>query len=230
MAKDSFTFKQFEVRQDRCGMKVGTDGVLLGAWAIGGCRILDIGTGTGLIAMMMAQRFPEAKIDAIDIDHDACIQARENIAEAGFGDRVEVVETPLQQHSGEYDAIVSNPPFFENSLKALEGKRSLARHTDSLPVSELLRSISSLLSPQGAFSVVIPMDMLPRYEEEAVFSRLYIAKVCKIKTVERKPAKRCMVMIQKQRPEAIIVEEQVLQTANCERSAWYQQLTSDFYL
>lgn len=230
MAKDSFTFKQFEVRQDRCGMKVGTDGVLLGAWAVGGCRILDIGTGTGLIAMMMAQRFPEAKIDAIDIDHDACFQARENIAEAGFGDRVEVVETPLQQHSGEYDAIVSNPPFFENSLKAPEGKRSLARHTDSLPVSELLRCVSSLLSPQGVFSVVIPMDMLQRYEEEAVFSRLYIAKVCKIKTVERKPAKRCMVMIQKQRPEAIIVEEQVLQTANSERSEWYQQLTKDFYL
>lgn len=230
MAKGSFTFKQFEVRQDKCGMKVGTDGVVLGAWAAGGSNILDIGTGTGLIAMMMAQRFPEAKIDAIDIDHDACIQAKENISDAGFSDRVEVVETPLQQHVGEYDAIVSNPPFFENSLKAPEGKRSLARHTDSLPVSELLHSVATLLSPQGVFSVVIPMDMLSRYEEEAVFSRLYIAKVCKIKTVERKPAKRCMVVMQKQRPDAMVVEEQVLQIATGERSEWYQQLTSDFYL
>ena len=110
MAKDSFTFKQFEVRQDICGMKVGTDGVLLGAWAVGGCRILDIGTGTGLIAMMMAQRFPEAKIDAIDIDHDACIQARENIAEAGFGDRVEVVETPTTAQTATASILTGTSP------------------------------------------------------------------------------------------------------------------------
>lgn len=113
-----FRFKKFEILQDRCAMKVGTDGVLLGAWASGGTRILDIGCGTGLIALMMAQRFPAAQVVGIDIDEEACGQARENVAASSFSDRIDVAHCRLQDYSGEeFDAIVSNPPFFLNSLK-----------------------------------------------------------------------------------------------------------------
>lgn len=230
MGKECFRFKRFEVVQDRCAMKVGTDGVLLGAWAQGGKRILDIGTGTGLIAMMMAQRYPEATIDAVDIDHEACCQAMENVANAGLRDRIRVVEKPLQHHHGLYDSVVSNPPFFENSMKAPDGKRAMARHADTLPVAELMRSVADVLLPNGCFSAVIPTDMLRRYEEEAVYTKMYITRVCRIKTVERKPAKRCLIAIQKHREAPFCQEEHVLQAADGSRSEWYRQLTKDFYL
>lgn len=108
-----FAFKKFVIHQDHCAMKVGTDGVLLGSWANGGKRILDIGTGTGLIALMMAQRYTDAIIDAVEIDHDAALQAYENVSNTEFANRINIVETAIQHHSTQdkYNAIVSNPPF-----------------------------------------------------------------------------------------------------------------------
>ena len=112
-----FTFKRFTVSHAKCAMKVGTDGVLLGAWACGGRRILDVGTGSGLVALMMAQRFVDAQVTAIDIEPGACLQARENVAASPFADRVSVVEASLQAfRGGEYDAIVCNPPFYAGTL------------------------------------------------------------------------------------------------------------------
>ncbi len=136
---NSFQFKKFAVSQDHCAMKVGTDGVLLGAWARGGNRILDIGTGTGVIALMMAQRFPQAMIDAIEIDHGAAAQAAENAARSPFADRIHITETALQNFNPDihYNIIVTNPPFFAHSLSAPETSRSLARQTDSLPFSAI---------------------------------------------------------------------------------------------
>ena len=113
-----FKFKHFLVRQDLCAMKVGTDGVLLGAWANGGDSILDVGTGTGLIALMMAQRYPDAQITAIDIDEGATRQALQNVENAGCQHRIKVLQEKVQAHEGLYDAIVSNPPFFIDSLGA----------------------------------------------------------------------------------------------------------------
>ena len=161
-----FTFKSFTIHQDRCAMKVGTDGVLLGAWAQGGSRILDIGTGTGIIAMMMAQRFPDADITAIDIDAEACKQAAENVRESVFKGRIIVKEEALQSYCRNhleqqhplYDSIVSNPPFFVNSLRNPDARRTTARHTDSLSFAELFRSVSRLLSDDGMFSAIIPTD------------------------------------------------------------------------
>ena len=126
--------------QDKCGMKVGTDGVLLGAWALGGSRVLDIGTGTGLVALMMAQRFPQSVVDAIDIDEEACRQAAENVAASPFAGSVHVGHCPLQDFlsSQPYDAIVSNPPFFVDSLNNPDVRRPLPRHTDTLPFAALL--------------------------------------------------------------------------------------------
>ena len=143
-----FKFKHFEIHQDRCAMKVGTDGVLLGAWALGGKRILDIGSGTGLISLMMAQRYPEAQVVGIDLDAEACAEARENVAASPFADRVNIVDCRLQDYESleKFDAIVSNPPFFLNSLKNPDSKRSMARHADSLPFRELFRGVKLLLS------------------------------------------------------------------------------------
>ena len=135
-------------------MKVGTDGVLIGAWANGGKRILDIGTGTGLIALMMAQRFDDAEIKAVDLDRDACCQARENVANSRFAGRVEVFETAIQQFhdAAGFDSIVSNPPFFQNSLKNPDTRRAAARHSDSLPFSVLFEKVAALLTSDGVFS------------------------------------------------------------------------------
>ena len=153
-----FTFKQFHVEQDRTAMKVGTDGVLLGAWAEGGCTILDIGTGTGLVALMMAQRFEDAQVVGIDIDPDASEQARENVAASPFASRISILHTSLQAFSTErkFDAIVSNPPYFEHSLKNPDAARAAARHADSLPFADLfsgVRAFSRLSFPWIVWNV-----------------------------------------------------------------------------
>ena len=133
-----FAFKKFVIHQDHCAMKVGTDGVLLGSWANGGKRILDIGTGTGLIALMMAQRYTDATIDAVEIDHDAALQAYENVSNTEFANRIKIVETAIQHHSAQdkYNAIVSNPPFFIDSLLNPNAQRSTARHACALKYCE----------------------------------------------------------------------------------------------
>ena len=177
-----FQFQRFTIHQDQCAMKVGTDGVLLGAWAQGGERVLDIGTGTGVIALMMAQRYAEAHVVAVDIDEAAVRQARQNADASPFGDRVEVVLSSIQDYAtscslsfgegrGEvpahFDSIVCNPPFFVDSLKAPDQQRSLARHADTLPFAELMRAAYRLLSDDGDLSVVIPFDCRRRLDDEA---------------------------------------------------------------
>lgn len=163
MANPYFQFKKFTVWHDKCAMKVGTDGVLLGVWAnTEKCqRILDIGTGTGLVALMLAQR-GTAMLDAIDIDSDACLQARENIAKSPFANRIQVYQTPLSEYIPEehikYDLIVSNPPYFVDSLKCPDTKRSLARHTDTLSLPDLLRDSRKLLAPEGNIALVLPFE------------------------------------------------------------------------
>ena len=146
MPNSSFEFKQFTIKQDKCAMKVGTDAVLLGSWATanGSHLILDVGTGTGIIAMMLAQK-TIAHIDAIDIDELACIQAAQNVSESKFFGRVEVMHTSLQQYvknaQKKYDLIITNPPYFEQSLKSSDEQRSCARHADVLPFDELIDGV-----------------------------------------------------------------------------------------
>lgn len=163
MANPYFQFKKFTVWHDRCAMKVGTDGVLLGAWAdpSGAARILDVGTGTGLIALMLAQR-SEAWIDAIDIDRTACGQAEENIRNSPFAGRIGVTSLSLEAYRqtlpAPYNLIVSNPPYFTDSLKCPDTKRTLARHTDTLPLPDLLRDSRALLTPQGRLALILPYN------------------------------------------------------------------------
>lgn len=244
-----FTFKQFEIQQDRCAMKVGTDGVLLGAWAEGGQRILDIGSGTGLISLMMAQRFPEAQVWGIDIDPDACMQARENVAASPFADRVGIACCALQNLSEEhlvrgseelmemkegegnlFDAIVSNPPFFVNGLKNPDSKRAMARHSDSLPFSVLMRGVKRWLSDEGVFSAIVPADVLESFVSEAYCSGLLLVRQCGVKTVERKQPKRYLVAFSKRRTGMMDKCTEIMMDSDGNRSEWYAKITEGFYL
>ena len=218
-----FQFKQFTICQDLCAMKVGTDGVLLGAWANGGKRILDAGTGTGIIALMMAQRYPNAVVTAIDIDEGAVKQAQQNVAQSPFAQQITVLHNTLQEHQGEYDAIISNPPFFIDSLAAPDEQRNVARHTQTLTYTELMQAAWRLLSDEGELSVVVPFDYRKRMEDEAIFVGFFPSKVCAVKTTERKPAKRYLLSFKKHPCRC----EQEQLTIGSER---YQELTKEFYL
>lgn len=229
-------------------MKVGTDGVLLGAWAQGGCRILDIGSGTGLISLMMAQRFPEAEVVGIDMDADACGQARENVMASPFRYRVEIECCRLQdfggtsetaeasetaeglQAAGVFDAIVSNPPFFVDSLKNPDSKRAVARHTDSLPFRDLFAGVKRLLSDEGVFSAIVPAEVVEQFVAESCMLGFYLIRKCGVKTVERKQPKRFMLSFAKHR---ILPYEECVKTmmdSQGNRSEWYRKITEEFYL
>lgn len=228
----SFRFKQFEIFQDRCAMKVGTDGVLVGAWATGGSRILDVGSGTGLISLMMAQRYPCAHVVGIDMDEEACRQAGENVASSPFADRVEIVHSSLQNFlpDGKFDAIVSNPPFFVNSLKNPDNKRSMARHADTLPFRDLWQGVKRLLSDDGVFSVVLPTDVEEQFIAECCISGFYLTCRCAVKTVERKSPKRVLLSFERHRVEEMQNVVETMMDADGNRSEWYVNLTDKFYL
>lgn len=227
-----FKFKHFEIHQDRCAMKVGTDGVLLGAWALGGKRILDIGSGTGLISLMMAQRYPEAQVVGIDLDAEACAEARENVAASPFADRVNIVDCRLQDYESveKFDAIVSNPPFFLNSLKNPDSKRSMARHADSLPFRELFRGVKLLLSDDGVFSAIVPVEVLEAFASEGYMHGFYLLRQCGIKTVERKLPKRYLLTFAKHRSMEMDDMVETMMDSEGNRSEWYAKITEEFYV
>ena len=229
MANDYFNFRQFTVRQERCAMKVGTDGTLLGAWAHGGSSILDIGVGTGLIARMMAQRFPESHIVGIDIDHEAVEQALENVKASPFRN-IDVVEADAKSYGGSsFDAIVCNPPYFADSLQSPDMQRTIARHTVSLSFRDLLAAVSRLLAEDGEFSVVIPFDCKARLESEAALAGLFKVRECAVKTTPRKQPRRYLIAFRRH-PSDLEQTEGVIEIKPSVRSEWYQELTKDFYL
>ncbi len=162
MANPYFRFKQFEIRQDACAMKVGTLACILGAWAGTNepVRILDIGTGTGLLALMLAQRFESSYIDAVEIDWEAADQARENVGRSLWKNRITVhcedIRTYRLKRGSKYDMIVSNPPFYENQTPAPDEKENLARHGLALSLDQLADKVAALLAPSGAFYVLLP--------------------------------------------------------------------------
>lgn len=234
--KDTFTFRQFTIHQDRCAMKVGTDGVLLGAWSKGGKEILDIGTGTGLVALMMAQRCTGAKVTAIDIDDSAVKQAAENVQSSIFACRITLENISLQDYcanialSRKFDCIVSNPPFFEDSLKCPDDQRTMARHTDSLPLSELFYCASQLLSEDGIMSIILPTHLLPKTERLAKDCGLHVNRLTHIRTASSKPPKRTLIELSKRPCDGSFSEDtQTLMEGTC-RSTWFHELTKDFYL
>jgi tRNA1Val (adenine37-N6)-methyltransferase len=153
--KNAFKFKKFEVDQTGCAMRINTDGVLLGAIATknNALSILDIGTGTGVIALMMAQRFPEAMVDAVEIDESAALAAGKNAGCSSFSERVKVMHTAIEEYTSDkrYDLVVSNPPYFVNDLKNPEYRKGVARHAEAVFFEDMLRSVNQLLSKDGRF-------------------------------------------------------------------------------
>lgn len=224
-----FKFKQFTIEQDLCGMKVGTDGVLLGAWAQGGERLLDVGTGTGVIALMMAQRFPNSSVIALDIDEGAVTQAGENVSRSPFAERVKVMNRKVQElgriedMQGAFDAVVSNPPFFIDALNAPDVQRNMARHADTLTYAELMEAAWHLLSPEGELSVVVPFNYKQRMEDEATFRGFFPSRICAVRTVDGKPARRYLLSFRKRPCERIFTTMTIGDEA-------YKELTRDFYL
>ena len=237
MSNGYFLFKRFMVRQERCAMKVGTDGTLLGAWARGGQRILDIGTGTGLIALMMVQRCPEARVTAVDIDEDAVLQARENVAASSFADRISVLHADIRTANltgglspcEAFDAIVVNPPYFNDSLTCPDDQRTTARHTSTLSYRELMEATVRLLADDGELSVVIPFDCKARLESEAALAGLSKCRECSIRTTPRKAPRRYLLAFRKHSAE-LEMTDGVLEIMPGERSPWYHELTKEFYL
>jgi tRNA1Val (adenine37-N6)-methyltransferase len=233
MSNTSFQFKQFSIKHDKCAMKVGTDGVLLGAWtnAADASSILDVGCGTGLIAIMLAQK-SEAKIEAIEIDESACLQAIENIAQSPWKSKIRLHHLSFQdfayQSNSRYDLIVSNPPFFQEDLKSPEMKRSQARHAVSLTWLELLDGANKLLSETGRLSVVLPFDSWQEFSADALLKKLYPSKITVVKTKPGKPSKR--IMAEFTRIFAPSVDSEIcLRDENGNFSEEYVQLTKDYY-
>ena len=235
MSNDYFQFRQFIVHQQRCAMKVGTDGTLLGAWALapsGRCRILDIGTGTGLIALMMAQRFPESSVLGIDIDPEAVAQATENVRLSPFSERIKILQEDVMKFddTDDFDAIVSNPPYFVDSLECPDDQRTMARHTVSLTYEGLIRQAFRLLKDEGCLSLVIPSESRSLIESAACLEGFFLSRVCLIKTTPRKQPKRQLIEFRKHTVKELIIEEGVIEDSSNLRSSWYQQLTKEFYI
>ncbi len=236
MPNTSFAFKQFIVKQDKCAMKVGTDAVLLGAWVLpnGSKHILDIGAGTGVIALMLAQK-TAAHIDAIDIDEEAVLQAKQNVLDSKFASQITVTQTSLQHYSKEstqkYNLIVTNPPYFEQSLKSSDEQRSHARHADVLPFEELLDGVLKLLDEKGKFCLILPTLEAIKFRALAEKRGLHLSKLLRVKSrIDKDTDKRHLMQFEVKPTEfsektiAIELEERHQYTDD------YKDLTKDYYI
>lgn len=234
MSNTYFQFKQFTVWHDKCAMKVGTDGVLLGAWASvrNAHKILDVGTGTGLVALMLAQRsLPDADIVALEIDKAAAGQAGENVARSPWKERIEVVQADFRnyQSSDKFDVIVSNPPYFVDSLECPDQQRNAARHNDSLTYEELLEGVAGLLAEDGAFTIVIPTDVADRVKMIATAKNLYTVRQLNVITKPGGIPKRTLITFTFSNQECV-VEELLTELARHQYSEEYIALTREYYL
>lgn len=242
-----FHFKQFNIQQDQCAMKISTDAVLLGAWTP--CfpptlRILDIGTGSGCIALMLAQRTADTTlIDAIEIDPAAARQAQQNAEQSPWASRINISNQALQTYKPLnpdklYDLIVCNPPYFENSLKSTRQRRNCARHTnDSLSFADLTHYAAALLHPQGLFCVILPTQSYPSFIYQAQKNKLYIQFKTIVYTRPDKPPKRVLIALSKDPTYQCPLPAAVAPTMSIHPplphdgyTDEYRRLTTDFYL
>lgn len=208
-------------------MKVGTDGVLLGAWAPSGSRILDVGTGSGLIARMLMQRCSEAEVEGIDIDEAAVAQAKENGVRA-FQARLQDWKSDIGNC---YDLIVSNPPYFQNSLKNPDRGRELARHTDSLGYEELIAHSARLLKEEGQLALILPAEAEEEIRNLAARYSLFPTHITRVYSKETKPARRVILAFSRKNSIVGLIEDSlVLEDEKGGRSAAYSKLCEEFYL
>lgn len=237
MSTPNFRFRQFTIWHDRCAMKVGTDGVLLGAWAPlpSSGLVLDVGTGTGLIALMVAQRAPQVEVVGIDIDGEAVMQANENVAASPFSSRISIAQADFNSFvtsdAAQYTTVICNPPFFTESLLPPDQARSAARHEQSLPFPTLVANASKLLQADGSLSVILPTSALDDFRSEAFAKDLVLTRLCYVRTTPAKPPKRILGHFVKAPSMPFHLEEETLVLMeNGARSSAYTNLTRDFYL
>lgn len=236
MSNATFAFKQFEIKQDKCAMKVGTDAVLLGSWIIpnGSTKILDIGTGTGIIALMLAQK-SNAQIQAIDIDKGAYEQAGINVSESIFKDKISVFHTSFQDFANntdtKFDLIVTNPPYFVGSLKNSDSNRSNARHADVLPSVELISGVKKILSEKGKLCLILPKKEAENFRELAEQKGLHLSKLLRVRTrLDKEEEKRHLMQFEIKPTE---FSESTLVIEKDERKSYteeYKNLTKDYYI
>ena len=231
-----FKFKQFTINQDRCAMKIGTDGVLLGAWTSvnqNPFSILDIGAGTGVISLMLAQRCIAELIDAIEIDADAYEQCTDNFENSSWSDRLYCYHTSLEEFADEiddkYDVIVSNPPFYSDDYKSENVQRDMARFEDSLPFEQLLKCVSKLLSEAGIFSVIIPIKEEKNFINLALKSDLFANRITRVKGNTSSDIKRSLMEFSFIENE-IKIDELIIENGRHQYTQDYINLTRDFYL
>ena len=232
-----FSFKQFSVEQDKAAMKIGTDGVLLGAWAPINEQtfsILDIGSGTGIIALMLAQRSDADQIDALEIDENAYEQAVENFENSPWSDRLFCYHAGLdefmEEPEDEYDLVVSNPPFYTENYFSGDEQRDQARFTESLPFEDLIEAADLLLSENGVFAIIIPFK-----EEEKLIALahdfdLFPMKITRVKGTSTTEIKRTLLAFSRNTTENFPVDELVIEIGRHEYTPEYINLTKDFYL
>ena len=231
-----FTFKQFTVNQDRCAMKIGTDAVLLGAWTPiinNPYSILDIGTGTGVLALMLAQRSTAEQIDAIEIDDAAFEQATDNFEASPWNDRLFCFHAGLdefmEEPEDEYDLIVSNPPFYTENYKTDNEQRDLARFEGALPFEDLVEAADLLLSENGIFSVIIPFKEETRFLALAKEFELYPLKITRVKGTPTSEIKRSLLAFSRTQ-QTPLIDELTIEISRHEYTSEYINLTQDFYL
>lgn len=232
-----FQFKQFLVLQDQCAMKVGTDGVLLGAWTPmenNPKSILDIGTGTGIIALMLAQRSKAIQIDALEIDEKAYEQATDNFENSPWSDRLFCFHAGLdefiEEPEDEYDLIVSNPPFYSEDYKTNDKNRDLARFQDAMPFEELIESADLLLSENGIFAVIIPFKEEQNFIDLCAEVELFPIKITRVKGSFTTPTVRSLLAFKRFEMSILTSDELVIEINRHEYTNEYIELTKEFYL
>lgn len=236
MSSLPFKFKQFTIEQNKCAMKIGTDGVLLGAWTTishNPFSILDIGAGTGVVALMLAQKCSAELIDAIEIDDDAYEQCTENFENSPWNDRLFCYHASLDEFVEEiedtYDLIVSNPPFYSDKYKSENEQRDIARFQDALPFNHLIESVSKLLSETGVFSVIIPNKEEADFITLASNSGLYLNRLTRVKGSPDSETKRSLLEFSFTE-RSTEVNELIIETERHQYTEDYIKLTRDFYL
>ncbi|MCK0136436.1 methyltransferase [Arenibacter sp. S6351L] len=231
-----FLFKQFQIHQDRCAMKIGTDGVLLGAWISLEHQppsILDIGAGTGVVALMLAQRSDAETIDGIEIDEDAYEQCVENFEASDWADRLFCYHASLDEFVAEiddkYDLIVSNPPFYAEIVPSGNESRDIARQSQSLPFEDLLSGVAKLLAKNGTFSTIIPFKEEERFLDLAAAINLYPKRLMRIKGNPNSEIKRSLLELNIGKT-SVEIENLTIELARHQYTKEYIGLTKDFYL
>ncbi|MDG1804512.1 methyltransferase [Flavicella sp.] len=230
-----FQFKEFTVEQDQCAMKIGTDGVLLGAWATVSDEfsILDLGTGTGVISLMMAQRSNAEIIEAVELDGPAFEQAVSNFENSDWSDRLFCYHASIQEYAQEiddtYDLIISNPPFFTDANPSENKERATARFEDAMPFEHLTYAASKLLDPNGRFAVIIPFKEEEKFIKLAKQQSLFLNRVCRVKGTETSPIKRSLLEFSLSKKE-IITETLIIEIERHVYTEAYKNLVKDFYL